>query len=258
MKKISLLLMAAACMLVSVSSCSSPQSKEKTDKAKPTVRQGLEETRYNYPLYGNVSEIVTSAICNGCGYGSSVITFNEAGDVDCFSEYDEGYTSSSSLFYDESGRLVSIAAQLTSEFEDGILETSRKEFVYDESGKLVCKNLYQGGIDLASVEKFFYDKKGCLSKSELKWENGFSFDVDCTYDKSGKKITELEDGILKKYKYSYDKKGVCTGYVMTSDVDEERREYKYDHKGNIIEVNDYMSGEVEPYMTTWYEITYAD
>ena len=263
MKRFNIFFVAAACILTFLSSCSSSQSKKTGSdvkakaKAEATARQGLAEAGYDYPLYGNVSKITMAQMCDGFPCGVTVITFNEAGDVAKSELYDESYLCESLFVYDADERLLNINSELTCDGDDEVLESSRMEFVYDAAGKVISKNSY-GEFELESSLKFFYDEKGGLVKSVLFVDGGSSASIVCTYDGAGNMISEVGDGAARMFKYVYDENGLCTGYTMTSEMGDERREYTYDKYGNIIEVNDYLLGETEPFRILVCDITYAD
>ena len=87
-----------------------------------------------------------------------------------------------------------------------------------------------------AVEKF-----GQIEKGDVLYDRDFSFTI---YDKNGNKIEKnyyFSDGLYSKYTYKYDKKGntiEINNYNSNGSI-HEKYTFKYDEKGNNIEQNNY-------------------
>ena len=131
-----------------------------------------------------------------------------------YQSYDYGLK----YIYDKNGRLSRFISSSDESSED-------TEYNYDEKGRVIGEKTDKFWFDndgkLSSrrswITKNEYDKNGCLIKSSISYDEGFSYNYTYEYDKNGN---------LVHYSYLLDDKGMQTSYEY---------KYEYDEYGNQTE-----------------------
>jgi hypothetical protein len=115
-----------------------------------------------------------------------------------------------------------------------------KEFFYNDSSQLVEERAYTGSGDINSVAKYYYNEKNQLYRKEYIQFGEVSATWTFEYDQKGNKTAEIQkSGTMGNAvtKYKYDEKALLIQEDKSNSTigKEERVNYKYSNKGQIIE-----------------------
>lgn len=170
-----------------------------------------------FPLYGNVKKVCAT------GWGETVYTFNERGDVDAIQQTaneEDGQSFPSRYFtYDAQGRI-------TNEEEICYYYMNDIKYIYNDAGQLIEKRVYSKLENaLSDIYTYKYDAKGNVIQCKCAGADGSVWD-SYTY------TYKLDDNnrVIEKVTYNTD------GSVGSKET------YKYDANGNLLESAEYDGG----------------
>ena len=286
--KRSFYLILAAISILSATPCSA-------QRAAAPNREGLCDTDYDYPLYGNVSSIKVStyklvdkfgAETKGDFLGSHVIHFNSKGDVTSAHVYlGEGVTEICTYAYDSQGRITSInskdadsgsyegktvmkygsngkMSQCSRYMANGSLY-SRDMYTYDSNNRIIREQSYSGDGTFLLKTSYSYGSNGKVS-TEICYDdsNTISYKKVFVYDsyKNLVKFTSYEQNgsIIYEETYKYDGKGylILSTEMERLDINKVTYKYRYDSRGYVIEKRSYIGDALIPDRIEVYTISY--
>ena len=155
--------------------------------------------------------------------------------------YNGEYFQTLTYTYDEQDRLIRRVSS-----ESGL--TFTYEWEYNAQG-LVSKETYTNGSDDVQIQTYTYNAAGNVTSET--WTDGTNTStVTYTYDASGERLLEKNDGAL--HTYTYDAKGQL---ILVTNVDPDKGDstetYTYDDEGRVLTEVYTSGGYVDTYVYTY-------